>query len=1187
MAIPKALGLLLVVVSIFFLQVLALLDLQSVFEPRLLLPLLNTLFAGIIPIVVAYAAGKSYVKTDSTTILFMGCGMLSFGLCAVVAGWMIRASDGPNLNVTVYNTGALIGSLFHSIGAIFSLGGKTTFQSRGKERLILTTAYFGVAAFVALFSLAALQGFIPPFFVQGVGPTGLRQLVLGNAVFLYGFSSIFLMGHSVQWKSNFLYWYSLSLAMLAIGLFAFFVQRTVGSPIGWFGRTANYLGGLLALIAIFTAMRDARTKHVSLESAIAGLLADAEAGYRSLVETATDAIVTLDNQARIIGWNWSAERMFGYAKEEAVGLPFLEKLIPQEFLGVLQGEIESSIRSGKKPFQGNTVEAGARRKDGSLLPVELSLSARKVSFGWVSTWIIRDISLRKQAEAEIKALNKALEIRVAQRTVELEKANTRLEEEVEERKETEEALKSLLHFRQTLIDSIPNPVFYKDLQGRYIGCNDAFAAVFGMPKEEVVGKTVYEVGPKELANLWRQKDLELLAQPHVQVFEFTMLHPDGTEHTLLNHKAPFFDLDGALVGLIGVMMDVTDLLRAQEAVRQSEERYRTLVEESFDGIFIQKGSKIVFANSRLYEMLGYSKGELEGLDHWRVYAQEYQEITRERAVARMRGEDVEPQYEVKLQRKDGSTFDGEVSARRVTVEDCPGVQVWVKDVSIRKQSEDTERRLATAVEQSAEAIVVTDATGKIQWVNPAFERISGYRREEVIDQNPRLLKSGEHDQAFYEDLWKTIKRGDVWTGRFINKRKDGSLYHEDSTISPVLDSRGTIINFVAVKRDITQQLALSRQLLLAQKMEAVGTLAGGVAHDFNNLLQIILGYSELLLVEKGKDDPEHTDLSRIFQAAKSGAALVQQLLMFSRRVESKPIPLSLNRQIVQVAKLLRRTIPKMIDIQMDLSDDLAEINADPSQMEQVFMNLAVNARDAMSDKGTLTVSTRNITLDEAYCRIHAEARSGEYVLLSVSDTGHGMDAATIEHIFEPFYTTKELGRGTGLGLAIVYGIVKHHNGYITCDSAVGHGTTFEVYFPALESRVEPDLETTGVMPAFGTETILVVDDEAFVRDLGTRILTKAGYKVLTAANGKEALDLLLKESTQISLVILDLIMPEMGGKECLKELRKIDPGLKVIIASGLSADLSTKESRESGARGFVSKPFMMKELLQQVRKVLD
>ena len=341
------------------------------------------------------------------------------------------------------------------------------------------------------------------------------------------------------------------------------------------------------------------------------------------------------------------------------------------------------------------------------------------------------------------------------------------------------------------------------------------------------------------------------------------------------------------------------------------------------------------------------------------------------------------------------------------------------------------------------------------------------------------------------------------------------------------------------------------------------------------------------MAEKRENDPEYADLQKIFSAAKSGAELVKSLLTFSRKVETKPIPLNLNRQVIQVEKLLRRTIPKMIEIELDLSDDLAEVSADPTQVEQILMNLAVNARDAMPDRGGLTIITKNATLDQEYCKVHVGAKPGEYVMLSVSDTGHGMEKAAIEHIFEPFYTTKEMGRGTGLGLAMVYGIVKQHDGHITCYSELGHGTIFNVYFPAIERQLEPDLEESSVMPAFGTETILLVDDEEFVRDLGSRILSKAGYNVLTATNGREALDIFEKERTRIALVILDLIMPEIGGKECLEELRRIDPQLKVLIASGLSDAASVRESIRIGAKGFMYKPFKSRELLRQVRKVLD
>ncbi len=712
------------------------------------------------------------------------------------------------------------------------------------------------------------------------------------------------------------------------------------------------------------------------------------------------------------------------------------------------------------------------------------------------------------------------------------------------------------------------------------------------------------------ANIWGYSQEELLSRP---LGEF--IHPDDRDmvvdrslrraeggeipgrydHRVLTKdgKTKWVEIDSGAISWKGspavlvFATDVTDRRNMEEALKEREEWYRTLVEESFDGIFVQKGPKIVFANSRLYEMLGYSAGELEGQEHWLVYHPDYRAITSRRAIARMLGKDPVSQYEVKLQRKDGTSFDGEISARAVTVRGGPGVQVWLRDISGRKRSELARRRLATAVEQAEETIMITDPSGSIQYVNPAFEKTTGFTTKEALGKNPSILKSGRHGEELYRDLWNSITHGKVWKGRFVNRRKNGTLFSEDATISPVRDRTGRIVNFVAVKRDVTEGLALQQQLLQAQKMEATGTLAGGIAHDFNNLLTVVMGFSELLLAEKEQDHPEYADLQKIFHAAKNGADLVQRLLMFSRKSEPKPVPMNLNKQIVQVEKLLRRTIPRMVDIGLELSPDLPRIDADPSQVEQVLMNLAVNARDAMPDKGKLTVRTDILTLDEEYCRLQVEASPGEYVVLGVSDTGHGMDKQTLEHIFEPFFTTKEMGRGTGLGLAMVYGIVKQHNGHITVHSEVGHGTTFQVYLPAIPGEAETGVETSEEAPAFGTETVLLVDDEEYVRELGARILTKQGYTVLQAENGKKALDLFDKERSQISLVILDLIMPKMGGKECLKELLKIDPQVNVLVASGYSADASVEDTIQMGAKSFVAKPFRSNDLLRDVRRVLD
>ncbi|MBI5572493.1 MAG: PAS domain S-box protein [Desulfomonile tiedjei] len=495
-------------------------------------------------------------------------------------------------------------------------------------------------------------------------------------------------------------------------------------------------------------------------------------------------------------------------------------------------------------------------------------------------------------------------------------------------------------------------------------------------------------------------------------------------------------------------------------------------------------------------------------------------------------------------------------------------------------------RLVSAIEQAAEAVVITDVEGTIHYVNPAFESITGYTREEAIGRNPRILKSGEHDDAFYQQLWDTIQGGDTWSGRLINRRKDGRLFHEEATISPVKDPSGKITDFVAVKRDITEHLELSRQLSQAQKMEAVGTLAGGVAHDFNNLLQVVLGYSELVLSDEHLPAVYRADLERINHAARNGADLVQRLLTFSRKTEVKPRPLNLNRRIEQFQKMLSRTIPKMIRIRLVLAGDLAAINADPTQIEQILMNLAVNARDAMPEGGRLTIQTENATLEEHYARTHLGAMPGPYVLLTVSDTGQGMDKGTVQHIFEPFFTTKGPGEGTGLGLAMVYGIVQQHGGYIMCYSEPDKGTAFKMYFPALVSEEESRQPETTVLPRGGSETILLVDDEELIRDLGVRILTRAGYQVIVASNGKKGLEEYQARRDEISLVILDLIMPEMGGKQCLEGLLGLNPAVKVLIASGYSTD-GTTEAVTWGAKGFVHKPYDMRQVLETVRAVLD
>ena len=524
-----------------------------------------------------------------------------------------------------------------------------------------------------------------------------------------------------------------------------------------------------------------------------------------------------------------------------------------------------------------------------------------------------------------------------------------------------------------------------------------------------------------------------------------------------------------------------------------------------------------------------------------------------------------------------------------------GSTLWhgiASDITERKRREEERARLAMAVEQSAETIVITDASGTILYANPAFEKTSGYTRAEALGQNPRILKSGEHDAEFYGQLWATLSRGEVWTGRLINKKKDGTLYEEVATISPMRDPEGRVVNYVAVKRDVTREAQLEAQLRQSQKMEAVGQLAGGVAHDFNNMLAVIRGNAELLLMYPGQHTAQTREgLNDVVEASERAANLTRQLLTFSRKQVMQPQPLMLNEVIANLTKMLNRVISENIDLQCHYAALLPHVQADTGMMEQVILNLVVNARDSMPEGGELRVATERLTLDAAQAQANPKARAGQFVCLLVSDTGAGIAPEVLPRIFEPFFTTKEVGKGTGLGLATVYGIVNQHQGWIEVSSQVGEGSTFKVVLPAipaparLAAAAEAEVEVRG-----GKETILLVEDEHAVRLTTRRILESKGYTVWEATSAPEALEQCQAHAGEIALLLTDVIMPgEMSGRDLADRLWVQRPGLRVIFMSGHSADMLGKNTefiRRTRSR-FLQKPCSSRTLLEAVRECLD
>ncbi len=508
---------------------------------------------------------------------------------------------------------------------------------------------------------------------------------------------------------------------------------------------------------------------------------------------------------------------------------------------------------------------------------------------------------------------------------------------------------------------------------------------------------------------------------------------------------------------------------------------------------------------------------------------------------------------------------------------------------------ESEERYRGLVERAPVGILSIEKEGRIREVNQKLLDILGSPSPEATKSInmltfPPLVKSGL-SQAFRRcmETGQEVKAEIPYTSRW------GKTSHLRTILTPWLDLNGNVMGCQAVAEDITERKraeeereSLRRQILQAQKMEAIGTLTGGIAHDFNNLLTIMNGYAQLILSETTEDDPIYSDLQKIVETGFKGADLVKRLQAFSKKAEISVQPLNLNVIVDNLVSLMGRTFPKNIEIVTVFETNLSMINADALNVEQVLINLCINAKEAMPGGGRLRIETRNAFVDEEHCRVHPGAKPGQHVLIEISDTGTGMSKDTTERMFDPFFSTKgwDFNKGTGLGLSVARGIVEQHGGWMTCESEPGKGTSFRIYFPAMVEASVAEKPVPAVESFPSSEKILLVDDEEYVRGLGKRLLERAGYTVITAVDGKEALEIYAREQSNIGLVVLDLIMPQMGGEKCLEELLKINPQVKVVVSSGHSLDARERLILGALAKGFVSKPYEMKQLVQTVEGLL-
>ncbi|SFJ60687.1 PAS domain S-box protein [Planctomicrobium piriforme] len=870
----------------------------------------------------------------------------------------------------------------------------------------------------------------------------------------------------------------------------------------------------------------------------------------SIVHSSSDGIVGVELDGMITSWNPAAEQISGWTAAEMVGTS-LYRITPDHVTALLRQKLDK-IRTGKKV---ESIETTPLRKDGTQLTISLLVSpvfnedhevVGAAIVGRDFTEHYRQHSALQQGEARYR----------------------------------------------TLVEAISEIVWTTPASGEVTDGLPGWCAFTGQSAEDVNGWGWLEAVHPDDRELTQRVWKSAIAAGGIYKVEHRLRRRDGVYRNMAVRGVPVLAEDGAILEWIGVHTDITEQKEVEHSLRSSEERFRTFMDHSPALAWVADVSgRVLYANATYRQSLQLPVSDPVGQSIFGLFPEKIAQIhlqsTLEVAASKRIVEVIEPGI-----RADGSQ--GEFLVYKFPVPhngDNAAVGAMAIDVTERNRAQKALLLRDRAIGATTQGIVITDPSidgNPIIYVSPGFTRLTGYRADEAVGRNCRFLQGADTDPKSVTRLRKAVRTGEACNVEMVNYKKDGKSFWNELTITPLRDADGLLTNFVGVQTDVTERRRMADQLREAQKMEAIGQLAGGVAHDFNNYLTVINGYSDLLLQRLPPDDPQREMLVQIRRAGEHSAHLTNQLLALGRKQMVAPRIVDVNRIVREGVRMLRGVLGEDIELKVHLASDLWPVWVDPGLLQQVLMNLAVNARDAMLVGGLLTIETSNLQLDEAFVRDHPESQLGKHVLLSVTDTGMGMSAETLLRVFEPFFTTKPPGKGTGLGLSVVHGIVRQAHGHVEIKSSVGHGATVRIYLPSSQHAVdEHDLPIMPIVEVRGIETVLLVEDEPGVRSLSQHILTSHGFQVLTAANGQAALAVAAKYPGRIDLLVTDVVMPELSGGKLAEQLLRQRPEIRVLFTSGYADDAVVRHGVLHELVSFLPKPFTPLALALKVREVLD